>query len=72
LIDKSVAAPVWAEMTAAGDGDITAPTALESATFVAVGLIAGAGKQWSGKMDVCPRVWFEATTPSIFAPANTF
>jgi hypothetical protein len=66
LIDKSVAAPVWAETTAAGDGDIIVPTAFESATFVAVGLITGAGKQWCGKIDACP------TTPSIFAPANTF
>ena len=78
LIDKSVGPPVWGGTITPGDGDIDAPIALELSTFVALGLITGAGKQWCGKMAVFASVWLGAITPSILAaadasaPANIF
>lgn len=68
LTDKSAGNAVWAGTITLGDGDIAVPITLELATFVALGLITGAGKQWCGKIAPFPIVWLGAKTHSVFAP----
>lgn len=78
LIDKSDGTAVWVGTITPGGVDIAVPIALELATFVALGLITGVGKQWCGKMAPFPSVWLGGRTHSVFvpvvvsAPANIF